>query len=63
MQRQHIVLKETLKIKLIDSMVLNYDNYCNSVYDHCLDKADKNSFERVQKFCLTFTYIVREFLH
>lgn len=55
------LLSQKLKIQLTDSLVLSHFNYCDTVYDSCLDKNDIYRIERIQKACLRFIYGIKKY--
>lgn len=57
------ILSQSLKIKITDMLVLSHFNYCDSVYGPCLDKANANKIEKIQKACLRYIYGIRKYEH
>ena len=55
---RHLLTKNQKRL-LTNSLVLSHFNYADSVYGPCLDKADKDRIQRVQKSCLRFIYGIR----
>jgi len=53
------VLDQKTKIMLCESLVLSHFNYCDVVYNNCIDAVDKKRIQRVQNSCLRFIWGVR----
>lgn len=51
------------RLRLCDSLVLSYLNYCNVVYMPCLTQRDHLRLQKIQNACLRFCYDVRKFEH
>lgn len=55
------ILSQSLKRQLSDSLVLSHFNYCDVVYNPCIDKLDAVRIQRVQKSCLRFIFGIRKY--
>jgi len=53
------ILNQKTKVMLCDSLVLSHFNYCDVVYNNCIDAVDKKRIQRVQNSCLRFIWGVR----
>lgn len=53
------LLNRRLRIQLCDSIVLSLLNYCDVIYDSCLDVATTLQIQRLQNACLRFIYGIK----
>jgi len=53
------VLNHSTKVMLCDSLVLSHFNYCDVVYNNCIDAVDRKRIQRAQNSCLRFIWGVR----
>lgn len=56
-------LSVDVKLKLCDSLILSYINYCDVVYWPALTMGDRLSLQRIQNACVRFCYNLRKFDH
>ena len=49
-------LTKEAKLKPSDSLVLSRFNYCDSVYGPCITAANSNIIQKVQNFCVRFSF-------
>lgn len=57
--RNRHILHQTVKTFLCDSIVLSNLNYCDVLYNRCIDGIDKKRIQRVQNSCLRFIFGIR----
>jgi len=57
------ILNKDLKITLCDSLILSNFNYCDVLYNSCLDQQDCKRIQMVQNACLRFIYGLRKHDH
>lgn len=53
------LLDKNLKKMLSDALVLSHFNYCDVVYDSCIDVATSNRIQRIQNCCIRFIYGIK----
>nr|CAI5865275.1 unnamed protein product [Callosobruchus analis] len=57
------MLNRKTKVLLTGSLVLSYFNFCDVVYDACIDQADVKRIQKVQNSCLRLIYGIRRGHH
>ncbi|VEN44264.1 unnamed protein product [Callosobruchus maculatus] len=55
------LLSQLLKIRLTDALVLSNFNYCDVIYNPCLEINTSDRIQKVQKSCLRFIYGIRKY--
>lgn len=53
------ILDQKSKLLLCNTLVLSKFNYCNVVYGPCLTAFDSGRIQKIQKYCLRFTYGIK----
>lgn len=54
-------LNTKVKILLCETLVLSQFNFCDALYDPCIDKDDSKRIQRMQNSCLRLIYGIRKY--
>lgn len=54
-------LNRKIKVMLCETLVLSQFNYCDTVYDTCIDSEDSKRIQRMQNSCLRLIFGIRKF--
>lgn len=56
-------LNSDIKLKLCDALILSCQSYCDTVYWPALTSSQKLSLQKLQNYCLKFSYGIRKYDH
>lgn len=61
--QNRLILDSKTKILLCESLVLSQMNYCDVIYDKCLNNVDINRIQKLQNSCLRLIFGIRKYDH